>query len=77
MMPRHNGFNVLGGIERCSQRFGQIFGNQITTGRNDGRMADGAVHINGNIGRSATNVDDAYAEVFSSSVSTACPLANG
>ena len=57
-------FDVFGSAVRGAQCLCQVFGNQIARHGNHGSMADGAVGINGNIGRTAADVDDAYAQIF-------------
>ena len=68
-------FDVLGGTVRRTQGLCQVFGNQIAGNGNNRSMADGAIGINRDVGRTAANVDDAHAQiffVFSQNGMTAC-----
>ena len=51
-------FDVFGCTVRRTQGLRQVFGNQIAGNGNNRSMADCAVGINRDVGRTATDIDD-------------------
>ena len=57
-------FDVLSCTVRRTQGLCQVFGNQIAGNGNNRGMADCAIGINRDVGCTATDIDNAHAQIF-------------